>query len=425
MSKVEELGNSMVKLTLEVSSEDFEKGIQKAYAKNKNQIQIPGFRRGKAPLKMVEKMYGREIFYEDALNDVLPDLYEQAVKEEGLEVMSRPDVSVGEIEEGKPVEVTFEVAVKPEVKLPDLTSMTKDEEKVEVTDEDVEEELKKTAKQQARKVEVTDRAAQMDDVANIDYEGSVDGVPFDGGKAEGYDLTLGSHSFIPGFEEGVVGMEIGEEKDIDVTFPEEYHADELAGKAAVFKVKLNSLKAEELPEIDDEFVKEVSEFDTLEDYKKDLKTKIQEQKETAEKNKVKNHLLDQLVEGAEIEIPDAILDEQSRELINDFAMNLRYQGMDMDTYMKYTGTTMQALLQSARPQAEKRLRENLCLEAVAKKAELEVSDEDLEAELKTMADNYGMELTSIKSMIGEGELDNIKADLLNRKALDYLYETAK
>jgi len=253
----------------------------------------------------------------------------------------------------------------------------------------------------------------------------VDGVPFDGGKAEGYDLTLGSHSFIPGFEEGVVGMEIGEEKDIDVTFPEEYHADELAGKAAVFKVKLNSLKAEELPEIDDEFVKEVSEFDTLEDYKKDLKTKIQEQKETAEKNKVKNHLLDQLVEGAEIEIPDAILDEQSRELINDFAMNLRYQGMDMDTYMKYTGTTMQALLQSARPQAEKRLRENLCLEAVAKKAELEVSDEDLEAELKTMADNYGMELTSIKSMIGEGELDNIKADLLNRKALDYLYETAK
>ena len=424
MSKVEQLGGSMVKLTLEISPEKFEQAIRTVYNKQKHQISIPGFRKGKVPYQMVVRAYGKEVFYEDALNEVLPDEYQQAVEEEKLDVMSRPNVNVEKIVSGEPIVVTCELAVRPEVKLGEYKGLKKEQTPVEVTEEDIKNELDRIANTNARTLDITDRPVQADDTVNIDYAGTVDGVAFDGGTAEGYDLKIGSHSFIDTFEDQIIGHAIGEEFDVNVTFPEEYHAAELAGKPAVFHVKVNGIKAKELPEINDEFAQDVSEFDTLEEYKEDLKKAILERKEKAAESELKNKLLDAVVATAEMDMPKPMVDEECDQMINDYAQTLRYQGMDMNQYMKYTGTTMESLIASVRPEAEKRLKENLVLEAIAKAENLEVSEEEIEAEFEKMATMYGMEVEQIKNSIGKSETDSIRSSLLNTKALDFLVANA-
>lgn len=424
MSKVEQLGGSMVKLTLEISPEKFEQAIRTVYNKQKHQISIPGFRKGKVPYQMVVRAYGKEVFYEDALNEVLPDEYQQAVEEEKLDVMSRPNVNVEKIVSGEPIVVTCELAVRPEVKLGEYKGLKKEQTPVEVTEEDIKNELDRIANTNARTLDITDRPVQADDTVNIDYAGTVDGVAFDGGTAEGYDLKIGSHSFIDTFEDQIIGHSIGEEFDVNVTFPEEYHAAELAGKPAVFHVKVNGIKAKELPEINDEFAQDVSEFDTLEEYKEDLKKAILERKEKAAESELKNKLLDAVVATAEMDMPKPMVDEECDQMINDYAQTLRYQGMDMNQYMKYTGTTMESLVASVRPEAEKRLKENLVLEAIAKAEKLEVSEKEIEAEFEKMATMYGMEVEQIKNSIGKSETDSIRSSLLNTKALDFLVANA-
>ena len=424
MSKVEQLGGSMVKLTLEISPEKFEQAIRTVYNKQKHQISIPGFRKGKVPYQMVVRAYGKEVFYEDALNEVLPDEYQQAVEEEKLDVMSRPNVNVEKIVSGEPIVVTCELAVRPEVKLGEYKGLKREQTPVEVTEEDIKTELDRIANTNARTLDITDRPVQADDTVNIDYAGTVDGVAFDGGTAEGYDLKIGSHSFIDTFEDQIIGHAIGEEFDVNVTFPEEYHAAELAGKPAVFHVKVNGIKAKELPEINDEFAQDVSEFDTLEEYKEDLKKAILERKEKAAESELKNKLLDAVVATAEMDMPKPMVDEECDQMINDYAQTLRYQGMDMNQYMKYTGTTMESLVASVRPEAEKRLKENLVLEAIAKAENLEVSEEEIEAEFEKMATMYGMEVEQIKNSIGKSETDSIRSSLLNTKALDFLVANA-
>ena len=424
MSKVEQLGGSMVKLTLEISPEKFEQAIRTVYNKQKHQISIPGFRKGKVPYQMVVRAYGKEVFYEDALNEVLPDEYQQAVEEEKLDVMSRPNVNVEKIVAGEPIVVTCELAVRPEVKLGEYKGLKKEKTEVEVTEEDIKTELDRIANTNARTLDITDRPVQMDDTVNIDYAGTVDGVAFEGGTAEGYDLKIGSNSFIDTFEDQLIGHEIGEELDVNVTFPEEYHASELAGKPAVFHVKVNSIKAKELPEINDEFAQDVSEFDTLDEYKEDLKKAILERKEKAAESELKNKLLDAVVATAEMDMPKPMVDEECETMINDYAQTLRYQGMDMNQYMKYTGTTMESLMASVRPEAEKRLKENLVLEAIAKAEGLEVSEEEIDGEFEKMASMYGMEVDQIKNSIGKSETDGIRASLLNTKALDFLVANA-
>ena len=424
MSKVEQLGGSMVKLTLEISPEKFEQAIRTVYNKQKHQISIPGFRKGKVPYQMVVRAYGKEVFYEDALNEVLPDEYQQAVEEEKLDVMSRPNVNVEKIVSGEPIVVTCELAVRPEVKLGEYKGLKREQTPVEVTEEDIKTELDRIANTNARTLDITDRPVQADDTVNIDYAGTVDGVAFDGGTAEGYDLKIGSHSFIDTFEDQIIGHAIGEEFDVNVTFPEEYHAAELAGKPAVFHVKVNGIKAKELPEINDEFAQDVSEFDTLEEYKEDLKKAILERKEKAAESELKNKLLDAVVATAEMDMPKPMVDEECDQMINDYAQTLRYQGMDMNQYMKYTGTTMESLVASVRPGAEKRLKENLVLEAIAKAENLEVSEEEIEAEFEKMATMYGMEVEQIKNSIGKSETDSIRSSLLNTKALDFLVANA-
>ncbi len=425
MNQVEQLGNSMVKVTLEISPEQFEQAMEIAYKKNKNQISIPGFRKGKAPRKMVEKMYGKEIFYEDAINAVLPELYDEAVKELNLEVMSRPDVNVDVIEEGKPVVVTCEVAVKPEVTLGEYKGLEAEAEEVTVTEEDVEAEIKRIADRNARMVEVTDRAAQMDDILTIDFEGFMDGVAFEGGKGENHDLKLGSHSFIDTFEDQLVGKNIGDECEVNVTFPEEYHQKDLAGKPAMFKVAVKAIKFNEVPEINDEFVKEVSEFDTLDEYKADTKKNLEERKAKQVEESKKAKLLSKVVETSTMDMPEPMVLEQCDQMINNFAQTLRYQGMDMQKYMEMTGSTIDTMRQSVRSEAERQLKESLVLEAIAKAENLEATDEDVEKELETMASMYGMEVDKLKAAVTEAETESIKGELKTRKALEFIVANAK
>ena len=424
MSKVDMLEGSMAKLTVEISPEDFESAIRTVYNKQKKQISIPGFRKGKVPYQMVVRAYGKEVFYEDALNELLPDAYEKAVEETGLEVFSRPTVGVEKIEANEPVVVTFDVAVKPEVTLGEYKGLKKDMEPVEVTEEDVQKELESVAKRNARVVEITDRPVEDGDRATIDYVGTVDGVAFDGGSAEDYELVIGSHSFIEGFEEQLIGKNVGEEVEVNVTFPEDYHAKELAGKPAVFKVNIKGLKKDEMPEIDDEFAKDVSEFDTLEEYKEDLKKTLTERKEKAAETTLRNKMLETAVANASVEIPAAAIDEQCDQMIEQYAQTLSYQGMNLNQYMQYTGTTMESLRASVRPDAERQLKENLVLEAIAKAEAIEVTDEDVENEIADMAKNYGMEVEQIKGMLGPSAEKDIKASRLNVKALDLLVANA-
>jgi len=423
--QVEQLENSMVKLTLEISPEQFEKAMDVAYNKAKKQISLPGFRKGKAPRKLVEKAYGKEIFYEDAINAVLPELYDEAVKELELEVMSRPEVNVDTIEEGKPIQVTCEVAVKPEVKLGEYKGLEVEAEDASVSDEDVEAEIKRAAERNARMVEITDRAAQMDDIVTIDFEGFMDGTPFEGGKGENHDLKLGSHSFIDTFEDQLVGKNIGDECEVNVTFPEEYHQKDLAGKPAMFKVTVKKIQYNEVPEINDALVKEISEFDTLEAYKADTRKTLEERKAKQVEESRKAKLLGKVVEKSEMDMPEPMVLEQCDQMINQFAQTLRYQGMDMQKYMEMTGSNLEGMRQSVRPEAERRLKESLVLEAIAKAENLEATQEDVDAEVESMAKMYGMEADKLKAAITEAEIESMKAELKTKKALEFIVENAK
>ncbi len=424
---VEKLENSMAKLTIEVSAEDFGKAIEKAYQKEKNRISIPGFRKGKAPRKIVEKMYGAAIFYEDAANNCINDSYADAVKECGEDVVSNPKIDVTQIEEGKSFIYTAEVALKPPVSLGKYkgVSITK-QDAAEVTDEDVEKELKRQQDANGKIQDVTDRPVADGDMIKLDFAGSVDGVAFDGGTAENYDLTVGSHSFIPGFEEQLVGMSIGEEKDVEVTFPEDYHQESLAGKAAVFHCKVNAIKAKVLPELNDEFADEVSEFSTLEEYKADVRKNLQARKDEDRKNAREKEAVAAAVEDAEIQIPEAMLYTQQQNLANEFAQNMQYQGMQLEMYLQYTGQTKEQFLEQLKPQAEQRIRNSLVLEAVADAENIEVTDEDLENEYQKIADQYRTPVDSVKSLFGSDEMkDDLKKDVRIRKAAEFIAENAK
>ena len=423
--KVENLEHNMAKLTIEVSAEEFDKAIEDAYKKNKNKINVPGFRKGKAPRMMIEKMYGAGIFYEDAANEIIPEAYDKEVKESGLDVVSRPEIDVEQIEKGKSFIFTAKVALKPEVTLGEYKGMEVPKADLEVTEEEIQKAIDKERENNSRTIDVDDRPVQNGDMVKLDFDGSVDGVPFDGGKAENYDLTIGSGSFIPGFEDQLIGAEIGKEVDVKVTFPEDYQATELAGKEAVFKCKVNAIKVKELPEADDDFAQDVSEFDTMAEYKEDVKKQLAEKKETEAKNAKEAAALDKAVENAQVDIPDAMVDNQVRNMAEDFGRRLQAQGLSLEQYMQFTGMKAQEFLDQMRPEALKRIKNSLVLEAIAAKEKFEILEEHVDAELDKMADMYKMEKDKVKELLGNTGLDQIKSDLSIQKAVDLLRDTAK
>ena len=419
VTSVEKKEKSTVELTIQVEADVFEAAIQKVYLKNRGRINVPGFRKGKAPRKIIEGMYGSGVFYEDAINECYPAAYEQAVKEQGLDDVGYPKMEI--VEAGKEG-FTFKalVSVRPEVKLGEYKGLTAPKEKVEVTEEDIDGELKPYIDRATRLVSVT-RQAKKGDTAVIDFEGFDNGAPFEGGKGENYDLKLGAGMFVPGFEEQVVGMKAGEEKDIDITFPEDYHAD-LAGKAVVFHVKVNEVKESQAPEVDDEFAKDVSEFDTLADFRKDLGEKLQQRKEAQAKSDFENAVLEQLVENMECEIPDGMVEAQTDRLMDDYAMRLQSQGIPMDQYMSMMGMTPEVMRASAKPAALKQVQMELALTAVATAEGIEVSDEECEAEVAKLAEQYKMEADQVKAIV---TTDSLRKDLSLRKANDVVISSAK
>lgn len=423
--KVEQMEEkNMVKLVIESTAEEFEAGLNKAYNKDKNKISIPGFRKGKAPRKMIEQMYGAEVFYEDAANAIIPEAYATAAEESKLEIVSQPKISVVQLEKGKPFIFAAEVAVKPEVELGTYKGVGVEKADTEVTDADVEEELKKVQEQNSRTVTVEDRAVKDGDMTVIDFEGFVDGVAFEGGKGENYPLTIGSHSFIDNFEEQLIGMNIGEEKEINVTFPEEYHAEELKGKPATFKVSVKEIKEKQLPELDDDFAQDVSDFDTLAEYKDDLKKKIAERKESEAKAKKESEAIEKVVEAAKMDIPQAMIDTQVNRMLEDFAMRLQQQGLSVEQYFQYTGMTADKIMEEMKPEAVKRIKNSLVLEAVAKAENIEVSEEEFEAELQKMADMYKMEIEKIKEFMQDAEAKQMKDDIAIQKAVELIVSSA-
>lgn len=422
--QVEKQEKNMAKLTIEVPAEEFVAALNKAYQKNKNKISVPGFRKGKAPRKMIEKMYGAGIFYEDAANFVIPQAYSNAAKECGEEIVSQPEIDVTQIEEGKPFIFTAEVALKPAVTLGTYKGVEVAKTVVEVSEEEVDKEVDKERENNSRTIDVDDRAVENGDMIKLDFDGSVDGVPFEGGKAENYQLTVGSGSFIPGFEEQLVGAKIGEEVTVNVIFPEEYHAAELKGKPAVFKCKVNEIKVKELPEADDEFAKDVSEFDTLAEYKDDIRAKILDRKTAEAKREKQNKAVEQAVANAQMEIPDAMVAEQVRNMVDDFARRLQSQGLTMDQYMQFTGMTTDKLTEQMRPEALKRIQNSLVLEAVAKAEDIQISDERVDEEITKMAEAYKMEFAKLKELMGDYEINQMKKDLAIQAAADMITEAA-
>lgn len=423
--RVEDLGKNMVKLTIEADAAEFEEALQKAYLKNKNRISVQGFRKGKAPRSIIEKLYGAGIFYEDAANLIIPDAYEKAAQESGLEIVSRPEIDVEQIEKGKPFIFTAEVAVKPEVTLGQYKEIEVEAKPVEVTAEELDAELGRVREQNSRTITVDDRAVEDGDITTIDYEGFADGVPFEGGKGENQTLVIGSHSFIDTFEEQLIGKKIGEETEIHVTFPEDYHAKELAGKPAVFKVTVKEIKVKELPNLDDEFAQDVSEFNTLEEYKADLEKTIRERKEKDAKRAKEDAVVEKIIENAQMEIPQAMIDSQARQMADEFAQRLQMQGMQMDQYLRYTGLDADKFVETTKPQALKRIQTRLVLEAVVKAENIQVSDEELEKEFEEMAKAYQMETDKLKELIGEKEKEQMKMDLAVSKAVDLVAAAAK
>lgn len=423
--KVEQLEEkNMVKLVIEASAEEFEAGLNAAYNKNKNKISVPGFRKGKAPRKMIEQLYGSQIFFEDAANEIIPDAYADAAKESGLDIVSQPKVSIEQLEAGKPFIFAAEVAVRPEVELGEYKGVEVTKADAEVTDADVEEELKKVQDQNSRTVSVEDRAVKDGDMTVIDFEGFIDGEAFDGGKGENYPLTIGSHSFIDTFEEQMIGMNIGEEKELNVTFPEDYHAENLKGKPATFKVTVKEIKEKQLPELDDDFAQDVSDFDTLAEYKDDLKKKIAERKESEAKAKKESEAIEKVVEAAKMDIPQAMIDTQVNRMLEDFAMRLQQQGLSVDQYFQYTGMTADKIMEEMKPEAVKRIKNSLVLEAVAKAENIEVSEEEFEAELQKMADMYKMEIEKIKEFMQDAEAKQMKDDIAIQKAVELIVSSA-
>ena len=424
--QVEKLDNNMAKLTIEVAAEELEKAIEGAYQKNKNRISIPGFRKGKAPRKMIEQMYGKDVFYEDAANALMPDAYEKALEECTEDIVSSPKIDVVQLEAGKPFIFTAEVALKPEVTLGKYKGVKVDKPDVDVTDEEVTAEIDQERQKNSRTVEVTDRAVKDGDIATIDFEGFVDGEAFEGGKGTDYPLTIGSHTFIPGFEEELVGAKIGEETDVNVTFPKDYQAEELAGKAAVFKCTVKKLQERLLPELDDDFVSEVSdESDTVEEYKKEIKKKLSDRKVADAKSAKEDAVIEAIIADAKMDIPEAMLDTQQRQMVQEYAQRLQAQGLSMEQYMQFTGTTTQMLLEQVKPQALKRIQSRLVMEAVAAAEDIKPSEEDIEEEIKTMGEAYQMEPEKVKELLGENGMKQVVEDLAVRKAVDFVVENAK
>ena len=423
--RVEDLGKNMVKLTIEADAAEFEEALQKAYLKNRNRISVQGFRKGKAPRSIIEKLYGAGIFYEDAANLIIPDAYEKAAQESGLEIVSRPEIDVEQIEKGKPFIFTAEVAVKPEVTLGQYKEIEVEAKPVEVTAEELDAELGRVREQNSRMITVDDRAVEDGDLTTIDYEGFVDGVPFEGGKGENQALAIGSHSFIDTFEEQLIGKKIGEEAEIHVTFPGDYHAKELAGKPAVFKVTVKEIKVKELPNLDDEFAQDVSEFNTLEEYKADLEKTIRERKEKDAKRAKEDAVVEKIIENSQMEIPQAMIDSQARQMADEFAQRLQMQGMQMDQYLQYTGLDADKFVETTKPQALKRIQTRLVLEAVVKAENIQVPDEELEKEFEEMAKAYQLETDKLKELIGEKEKEQMKMDLAVSKAVDLVAAAAK
>ena len=423
---VERMEHNLAKLTIEIPVEEVAAAEERAYQKNRSKINIPGFRKGKAPKKMIENMYGADVFMEDAVDELLPDAYEAACKESGLEIVSRPEIDYKQVAHGKALIVDAVVAVKPEVKLGEYKGLHADVAEAEVTDEEIEEELKKQQDQNATENDVEDRPLKEGDTANLDYAGTVDGVAFDGGTAEGQTLVIGSHSFIDGFEDQMIGMNVGEEKDLNVTFPEEYHAKELAGKPAVFHVKLNGISEKILPELDDEFAAEVSEFETLAEYKDSIRADLLKKKQDSAKAEKENKLLEKAVENAEMDIPAMMIDSQAEDMVRDFGQRLQMQGLSIDQYMQYTGMTMPQMVEQNKEAAKKRIQGRLVLEAIAKAENLEATEEDLEAEFKRLAEEYKMEVEKVKEYFGNDDsINSVKEDLATQKALDLLLAKAK
>ena len=421
--QVEKLEKNMAKLTIEVPAEELDKAIKTVYNKQKGHFNVPGFRKGKVPYNMVEKMYGAVIFYEEAANELIPTAYAKAYEECGLDIVSQPEINVVQIEKGKPFIFTAEVAVKPEVTLGEYKGLEVDKTSTRVTQKEVDARIQEEAEKNARTI-VVERPVQDGDEVVLDFEGFVDGEAFEGGKGENYPLTIGSGSFIPGFEEQLVGVEAEKEVEVNVTFPEEYHAENLAGKAAVFKCTVHEIKAKELPEIDDEFAAEVSEFDTLDEYKADVKAKIKEEKAAEAKAKKEDQAVEKAIANATMEIPAAMIETQAQQIIDDFARRLQSQGLNMEQYLQFTGMTVEKLLEDARPQAQKRIETRLVLEAVAKAENIEISDEKVEEELAKMAESYGMEVDKLKSFMTDAEVAQIKEDMAVQEAVTFVAENA-
>lgn len=423
--QVENLEKNMAKLTIEVSAEELEKALNAAYQKEKNKISIPGFRKGKVPRAMIEKMYGPAVFYEDAANTLMQENYPAAVEESGVDIVSRPTVDVVQIEKGKPFIFTAEVAVRPEVTLGKYMGVTVTKIDTSVSDEEVEESLEKERNNNARTITVTDRPVENGDTAVIDFEGFVDGVAFEGGKGENHPLEIGSHTFIDTFEDQLIGKNTGDEVEVNVTFPEQYQAADLAGKPAVFKVKINEIKTKELPELDDEFAQDVSEFDTLAEYKEDLKKRLVEQKENEAKRTKEDEAIQKIIDKSKMDIPDAMIDTQCDTMIEEFAQRIAQSGLSMDQYLQFSGMTVDKLREQVRPEATTRIQSSLVLEQIAKDENIEITDEDIDAEIEKMAKAYGMEADKLKEYMGESEKKSMKNDLAIQKAVELVMDNVK
>jgi len=423
--QVEKLEKNTAQLTVTVEAEKLDKAINEAYLKNKSKFNMQGFRKGKAPRLMIEKMYGVGVFYEDAANILLQEEYPNALEESKLDVVARPEIDIKQIEKGKEFIFTATVALKPEVTLGDYKGLKVEKSSIEVTDEEIDAEIAKVQDQNSRLISIEDRAIENGDQAIIDFEGFVDDVAFEGGKGEDYELVIGSHSFVDTFEEQLIGKNIGDKVDVNVTFPEVYQSEELAGKPALFKVEIKAVKAKELPVADDEFASEVSEFETMKEYKADLKTKLEEKKTAEAKTAKENAVVALAVENASMEIPDAMLREQVNTMLNDFSQRMQQQGLTMEQYMQFTGMTPDKMQEQMQPQAEQRIKTRLVLEAIVKAEKIEASDDDVEKELEGMAAAYKMEIDTLKSYMGEAEKENVKADIAVQKAVDLVVESAK
>ena len=412
--------NSVVTLKLTIDAQSFDKACKDAYNKNKTKFNVQGFRKGKAPMSIVEKFYGEGVFFEDAVNTLFPDAFEAAVKEHDLDTVARPEIDVEEIGKGKNLVIIADVAVKPEITLGEYKNLTVEKPDSEVSDEEVEKEIEAMREQNARFVTVEDREVKEKDMLLIDFNGKVDGVEFEGGQAENYSIIVGSNTFIPGFEEQLVGMKLNEEKDLSVKFPEEYHAENLAGKDAVFTVKVNEIKEKELPELDDEFAKDVSEFDTLEDLKADVKAKLQKTKDEYADRELENKLVKMAAENATVEIPEAMIDSQVENMVYDFEYQLKYQGLDLENYLKFTNMSIEGLKEQMRPDAKSRVLNSLVIESIYKSENIESTEEDLEQELAKMAESYKMEVDKLKSTLRPSDMDYIKDTVVARKTVEFI-----